>query len=85
MKNIFYILFASAVLTMAYLFSFLTILYAPLSLTSSFRYTGIVFAIILGYFFFNEIPSINMLIGAIIISLSGLFVIRREKFLGKID
>ncbi|PPR47636.1 MAG: Riboflavin transporter [Alphaproteobacteria bacterium MarineAlpha5_Bin9] len=83
--NIFYILFASAVLTMAYLFSFLTILYAPLSLTSSFRYTGIVFAIILGYFFFNEIPSINMLIGAIIISLSGLFVIRREKFLGKID
>ena len=39
---------------------------------------------ILGYLFLNEIPSINMIIGAIIISLSGLFVIKREKELGKI-
>ena len=57
---------------------------ASLSLTSSTRYTVIVFGMILGYLFLNEIPSINMIIGAIIISLSGLFVIKREKELGKI-
>ena len=37
-----------------------------------------------GYLILNEIPSINMIIGATIISLSGLFVINREKKLGKI-
>ena len=40
---------------------------------------------LIGYIFFNEIPSINMIIGAIIISLSGLFVINRQKKLGKIN
>ena len=83
-KSIFYIIIASIALTLAYLFSVLTILYAPLSLTSSTRYSVIVFGIILGYIFFDEIPSVNMIVGAVIISLSGLFVIKREKELGKI-
>ena len=65
--------------------SVLTIIYAPLSITSTARYSVVVFGIILGYIFFYEIPSINMIIGAIIICLSGLFVIKREKELGKIE
>ena len=84
-ENISLIIVSSIFLTIAYLFSVLTVLYAPLSLTSSTRYSVIVFGIILGYMVFNEIPSINMIIGAIIISLSGLFVIKREKQLGKIQ
>ena len=78
-------LFTSSIfLTIAYVFSVLTIFYAPLSLTASSRYSVIVFGMIFGYLFLNEIPSINMIIGATIISLSGLFVINREKKLGKI-
>tara|TARA_Y100000590_G_C15637058_1_gene983413 strand:- start:594 stop:1484 length:891 start_codon:yes stop_codon:yes gene_type:complete len=84
-ESFFYILIASFALTLAYLFSVLTILNAPLSLTSSIRYSFIVFGIILGYVLFNEVPSANMVFGAIVISLSGLFVIRREKKLGKIN
>jgi len=84
-ENISLIIISSIFLTIAYLFSVLTVLYAPLSLTSSTRYSVIVFGIILGYMIFNEVPSINMIIGAIIISLSGLFVIKREKQLGKIQ
>ena len=80
-----YIIISSVTLTIAYFFSVLTILYAPLSLTSSTRYSVIVFGIILGYIFFSEIPSINTIIGAVIISLSGLFVIQRQKKLGKIN
>ena len=83
-ENISLIIISSIFLTIAYLFSVLTVLYAPLSLTSSTRYSVIVFGIILGYLIFNEIPSINMIIGAIIISLSGIFVIKKEKQLGKI-
>jgi len=79
-------LFISSIfLTAAYIFSVLTIFYAPLSLTASSRYSVIVFGMIFGYLILNEIPSANMLIGATIISLSGLFVINREKRLGKIE
>ena len=85
LKNIHLIFFSSIFLTIAYLFSVLTILYAPLSLTASIRYTVIVFGIIVGYIFLGEIPSANMLVGAIIISASGLFVIKRQKNLGKIN
>ena len=78
-------LFTSSIfLTIAYVFSVLTIFYAPLSLTASSRYSVIVFGMLFGYLILNEIPSINMIIGATIISLSGLFVINREKKLGKI-
>ena len=73
-------LFISSIfLTIAYIFSVLTIFYAPLSLTASSRYSVIVFGMIFGYLILNEIPSINMIIGATIISLSGVFVIRRQK------
>jgi len=79
-------LFISSIfLTVAYIFSVLTIFYAPLSLTASSRYSVIVFGMIFGYLILNEIPSVNMIIGATIISLSGLFVIRRQKKLGKIE
>ena len=79
-------LFISSIfLTTAYIFSVLTIFYAPLSLTASSRYSVIVFGMIFGYIILNEIPSTNMIIGATIISLSGLFVINREKKLGKIN
>ena len=79
LRNIHLIFFSSIFLTIAYLFSVLTIFYAPLSLTASIRYSVIVFGIILGYLFLGEIPSINMLIGGVIISASGLFVIKRQK------
>ena len=80
-----YILISSIFLSFGYLCSVLTIFFASLSLTASIRYSVIVFGIILGYLFFGEIPSLNMIIGAIIISASGLFVIKRQKDLGKIN
>ena len=79
------LLISSIFLTIAYVFSVLTIFYAPLSLTASARYTVIVFGMVFGYLILNEVPSTNMIIGALIISVSGLFVINREKKLGKID
>ena len=79
------LIISSIFLTIAYVFSVLTIFYAPLSLTASSRYSVIVFGMIFGYLILGEIPSTNMIFGAIIISISGLFVINRQKKLGKID
>ena len=79
-------IFISAIfLTIAYLFSVMTIFYAPLSLTASSRYSVIIFGIIFGYLILNEIPTFNMIVGAVIITSSGIFVIKRQKDLGKID
>ena len=52
-ENISLIIISSIFLTIAYLFSVLTVLYAPLSLTSSTRYSVIVFGIILGYIVYD--------------------------------
>ncbi len=80
-----HILISSVFVLFGYLFSVMTVYYAPLSLTASARYSVIIFGIIFGYFILNELPSSNMIIGAIIITLSGLFVIKRERDIGKID
>ncbi len=80
-----YILISSVFVLFGYLFSVMTVFYAPLSLTASARYSVIIFGIILGYLILGEIPNINMIFGAIIIASSGLFIIKREKDIGKID
>ena len=82
-KSLFKIILASIFLSIAYLLSVLTVFYAPLSLTSSARYSVIIFGIFFGYIFFDELPNINMIIGALFIIFSGLFVIQRERKLGK--
>ncbi len=79
-----HILISSIFVLFGYLFSVMTVYYAPLSLTASARYSVIIFGMIFGYLILNEIPSTNMIIGAIIITLSGLFVIKREREIGKI-
>jgi len=79
------IVISSFFLTVAYIFSVLTVFYAPLSLTASSRYSVIIFGIIFGYLILGEVPNYTMLSGALVISLSGLFVIKRQKDLGKIE
>ena len=49
------------------------------SVTSIFEYSLIVWSIIIGYFLFNNIPSIRIVIGCIIIIGAGMFIFFREK------
>ncbi|WP_439104285.1 DMT family transporter [Celeribacter marinus] len=56
--------------------------HAPASTLASFEYTSMVFAILVGYVFFSEVPTWMTLIGAAIIVASGLLVIHRERQLG---
>jgi drug/metabolite transporter (DMT)-like permease len=55
---------------------------APASVVAPFDYTAMVWALLLGYFFFNELPTIYVFIGAGIIAGAGLFLIWRERQLG---
>ncbi len=55
---------------------------APASLVAPFDYTSMVWAFLLGYVFFNELPTVFVFIGAAIIAGAGLLVIWRERRLG---
>ena len=56
--------------------------YAPASLVAPFGYTSMLWAFVLGYVFFGEIPVPLVFIGAGVVAGAGLFVIFRERRLG---
>ena len=84
LKDIFILFISAFFLALGYIFSVATIKVALVSVTSTFRYSVILWGIIYGYFLFNEVPSINSYIGALIIIVSGLIIISRQKKLGDI-
>ncbi len=55
---------------------------APASLIAPFDYTSMLWALVLGFLTFGEVPSVLVFVGAAIIAGAGLFVIWRERQLG---
>jgi len=55
---------------------------APASVVAPFDYTSIIWAFVLGYAMFGEVPSLLVFVGALIVAAAGLFVIWRERQLG---
>jgi drug/metabolite transporter (DMT)-like permease len=53
--------------------------YAQASLTAPFDYTSIIWAVILGYVAFGEVPTPSVWAGSVIVIAAGLFVIWRER------
>ena len=53
--------------------------HADVAVTSPFEYTSFIFVGVMGYLFFYEIPSKSVLIGAILIIISGIYVAYRER------
>ena len=56
--------------------------FAPASVLAPFDYTAMVWAFVLGYWWFGESPGAPVFLGAGIIAAAGLFVIWRERRLG---
>jgi drug/metabolite transporter (DMT)-like permease len=56
--------------------------HAPASLIAPFDYSSMLWAFILGYAMFGEVPTIYVYVGAAVVAGSGLFVIWRERQLG---
>lgn len=53
--------------------------YAEASLLAPYNYTKLLWVAVFGYFIFDDIPSIEMWVGAGVIILAGLYVLYREK------
>ena len=68
--------FANLWLSQSYKFS-------EVSLVTPLKYLALVFAIIFGYFIWNEIPSIKTLVGSLLVIISSIIIFRREISLKK--
>ena len=66
-----------------YLFLISSIRVGEVSVVMPFRYSRIIFLLILGLIIFNEKPSLLMLLGAILIISSGTYMMWRERLVKK--
>ena len=57
--------------------------YSEVSLVSPLKYLALVFAIIFGYFIWNEVPTSKTLLGALLVIVSSIIIFRREMYLKK--
>lgn len=55
---------------------------ADASLVAPFDYASMLFALGIGYFIFDEVPTLTMLAGAALVILAGILIIWRERQLG---
>jgi drug/metabolite transporter (DMT)-like permease len=56
--------------------------YADASVVAPFDYASMLFALVIGYVFFDEVPTGAMLLGAAIVIFAGVVIILREHHLG---
>lgn len=56
---------------------------APASVVVPYQYSTIVWAVLLGYIFFGDVPSVTILIGAATIIAAGIYIFVREQAVAK--
>ena len=67
-----------------YFFSVQAMRYGSVAFVSPFRYTLMVWALLIGFFLFEDVPDYMSLIGMFLIIATGLFTLYREATLKKI-
>ena len=56
--------------------------HADMSVIAPFEYVSLILTIVIGFVLFSDVPTIPMIVGALIIVASGIAVILRERWLG---
>jgi drug/metabolite transporter (DMT)-like permease len=56
--------------------------HGDMSIIAPFEYTSMLLGIVVGYFVFNDVPTIHMIVGGAIVVGAGIFIIWREHQLG---
>ncbi len=77
--HLIYLFSAACAITIGYVFSILTMRHGEVSFIAMFRYSSLIWALLIGYFVFGEIPDSIAMLGAIIVVGSGLFTFYRER------
>jgi drug/metabolite transporter (DMT)-like permease len=74
---------AAAILMFGYIFSILAMRDGEVSFVSPFRYSILIWALLLGFFVFGDVPDGWSMLGAVIIVASGLFTFYRERLVAR--
>ena len=74
---------AAGLLLVGYQFIILAMRSGEISFVAPFRYTGLLFSILLGFAVFGDIPDLAMILGSAIIVGSGLYMLYRERVVGR--
>ncbi len=77
------LLAAAACLVVAYLFNVMAMRHGEIGFVSPFRYTVLIWAIVLGAVVFGDIPNAMMLVGSAIVVVTGVFTFYREHLLAQ--
>ncbi|WP_055045166.1 DMT family transporter [Devosia sp. A16] len=56
--------------------------HADMSVVAPFEYASLILSVLIGYLIFHDVPTVEMLVGGVIVVGSGLFIIYREHKLG---
>lgn len=70
---------SSVFVLMGYSFSVLVMRVGEVGASAPFRYTGLVWALLLGWFAFGDWPDTLTILGALIVAMAGLFTLYRER------
>ena len=70
---------AAAILMVGYVCSILAMRHGDVSFVAPFRYSILIWALLLGYFIFGDIPDLLSMVGAVIVVGTGLFTFYRER------
>jgi drug/metabolite transporter (DMT)-like permease len=54
--------------------------YAPAAAVSPFNYTALVWGSLIGFAVWGDLPTVPMIVGATIVTLTGLYLLRHEAF-----
>jgi drug/metabolite transporter (DMT)-like permease len=71
---------ASLLLSMAYYLLIVGMRSGEISLVAPFRYSGLLFALLIGYVVWDEVPNVLGWAGIFLLAMSGLLILRSERF-----
>ncbi len=74
---------ASVLLIIGYQTIIMAMRLGDISFVAPFRYTALLWAILLGYLIFGDVPNLAMNVGSVIIVSSGLYMLYRERVVGR--
>ena len=75
--------FASLFLLLGYYFSIEAMRYGSVSFVSPFRYTLMIWALLLGYLVFGDTPDNLSIVGMLLVTMTGIFTLYREAQVGR--
>ncbi|TIR81666.1 MAG: DMT family transporter, partial [Mesorhizobium sp.] len=74
---------AAVLVLIGYQFIIMAMRSGDISFIAPFRYTALLWSIVLGLVIFGDIPDLPMIVGAAIIIASGLYALYRERVVGR--